>query len=125
MARAINQVILIGHIGQTPELRYPENRKAVCNMRVATNESYTDEDGNEITKTEWHDVVAWGNLAEVCAEHLNKGSQVYFEGKLQTQKWTEQDGTTRYNTQVVAYQMKFLDDKKTAEETPSQESTAT
>jgi single-strand DNA-binding protein len=125
MARAINQVILIGHIGQAPKLRYTENRKAVCNMRLATNESYTDEDGNEVTETEWHDVVTWGNLAEVCAEHLNKGSQVYFEGKLQTQKWTERDGTTRYTTQVVAYQMKFLDDKKTAEETPSQEPTAT
>lgn len=119
MSRGINKVILIGYIGQSPELQYTRNGKAVCNMRLATNESYTDEDGNEVTKTEWHDVVAWEGLAEVCAEHLSKGSQVYFKGTLRTQKWTDRDGNSRYNTQVVARRMVFLDEKETAEETPS------
>lgn len=109
MARGVNKVILIGNLGEEPELKYTRNDTAVCNMRLATNESYTDPDGNEVQKTEWHDVVAWGRLAEVCDKHLRKGSHVYFEGRLQTRSWEDQDGKTRYTREVNAREMRFLD----------------
>lgn len=109
MARSVNKVILIGNLGDAPELRYLGSGDAVCNMSVATNESYTDSDGNEVEKTEWVDVVAWGRLGEICEEYLDKGSQVYFEGKLQTRSWEDNDGNTRYSTEVKAQEMMFLD----------------
>ena len=109
MARGVNKVILIGNLGQEPELRYTGSGTAVCNMRLATNESYTNRDGEEVTQTEWHNVVAWGRLGEVCNEYLDKGSQVYFEGKLQTRSWEDRDDNTRYSTEVKAQEMMFLD----------------
>jgi len=109
MARGVNKVILIGNLGQEPELRYTGSGTAVCNMRLATNESYTDRDGNQVDRTEWHNVVAWARLAEICNEYLDKGSQVYFEGKLQTRSWEDRDGNTRYTTEVKAQEMMFLD----------------
>ena len=102
MARGVNKVILIGNLGGDPELRYTGSGTAVCNMSLATNDSYTDSDGNEVQNTEWHDIVAWGRLGEVCNEYLRKGSQVYFEGKLQTRSWEDNDGNTRYSTEVKA-----------------------
>jgi single-strand DNA-binding protein len=102
-------VILIGNLGQDPELRYTGSGTAVCNLRLATNESYKDRDGNLVDKTEWHNVVAWGRLGEVCNEYLEKGSQVYFEGSLQTRSWEDRDGNTRYTTEVKAREMMFLD----------------
>ena len=86
MARGINKVILVGNLGQEPELRYTGSGTAVCNMRLATNESYKDSNGQMVDKTEWHSVVAWARLAEICGEYLKKGSQVYFEGSLQTRQ---------------------------------------
>jgi len=112
MARGVNKVILIGNLGQEPELRYTGSGTAVCNMRLATNESYTDRDGNEVDRTEWHNVVAWGRLGEVCNEYLEKGSQVYFEGSLQTRSWEDRDGNTRYTTEVKAQEMMFLDSSR-------------
>jgi single-strand DNA-binding protein len=112
MARGVNKVILIGNLGQDPELRYTGNGTAVCNMRLATNESYTDRDGNQVDKTEWHTVVAWARLAEICNEYLQKGSQVYFEGSLQTRSWEDRDGNTRYSTEVKAREMMFLDSNR-------------
>ena len=109
MARGVNKVTLIGNLGQEPELRYTGSGTAVCNMRLATNESYTNSDGEEVQKTEWHSVVAWERLGEVCNEYLDKGSQVYFEGKLQTREWEDRDGNTRYTTEVKAQEMMFLD----------------
>jgi single-strand DNA-binding protein len=109
MARGVNKVILIGNLGQEPELRYTGSGTAVCNLRLATNESYTDRDGNQVDKTEWHNVVAWGRLGEICNEYLGKGSQVYFEGSLQTRSWEDRDGNTRYTTEVKAREMMFLD----------------
>jgi len=109
MARGVNKVILIGNLGQEPELRYTGSGTAVCNMRLATNESYTDREGNEVDRTEWHNVVAWGRLGEVCNEYLEKGSQVYFEGSLQTRSWEDRDGNTRYTTEIKAQEMMFLD----------------
>lgn len=112
MARGVNKVILIGNLGQDPELRYTGSGTAVCNMRLATNESYTDRDGNEVNKTEWHNIVAWARLGEICDEYLEKGSQVYFEGSLQTRSWEDQDGNTRYTTEVKAREVMFLDSNR-------------
>lgn len=112
MARGVNKVILIGNLGDDPELRYTGSGTAVCNMSLATNETYTDNDGNEVQNTEWHDVVAWGRLGEICNEYLQKGSQVYFEGKLQTRSWDDQNGNTRYSTEVKAREMMFLDSNR-------------
>jgi len=112
MARGVNKVILVGNLGDDPELRYTESGTAVCNMSLATNESYTDQDGNEVQQTEWHDIVAWDRLGEICEEYLEKGSQVYFEGKLQTREWEDRDGNTRYSTEVKALDMMFLDSNR-------------
>jgi single-strand DNA-binding protein len=111
MARGVNKVILIGNLGQDPELRYTGSGTAVCNLRLATNESYKDSNGELVEKTEWHSVVAWARLAEICGEYLKKGSQVYFEGSLQTRQWEDRDGNTRYTTEVKAREMMMLDNK--------------
>ena len=111
MARGVNKVILIGNLGQDPELRYTGNGTAVCNLRIATNESYKDQDGQLVEKTEWHSVVAWSRLAEICGEYLKKGSRVYFEGSLQTRSWEDRDGNTRYTTEIKAREMMMLDSR--------------
>ncbi|MEZ4702621.1 MAG: single-stranded DNA-binding protein [Rhodothermales bacterium] len=111
MARGINKVILIGNLGQDPELRYTGSGTAVCNMRLATNESYKDAEGNMVDKTEWHTVVAWSRLAEICGEYLKKGSQVYFEGSLQTRSYDDKDGNTKFVTEVKAREMMILSGK--------------
>ena len=108
MARGLNKVILIGNLGQDPELRYTGNGTAVCNIRLATSESYKDTNGEWVEKTEWHSVVAWSRLAEICNEYLRKGSQVYFEGSLQTRSWEDRDGNTKYTTEVKAKEMLML-----------------
>jgi single-strand DNA-binding protein len=108
MARGVNKVILIGNLGQDPELRYTGSGTAVCNMRLATSETYKDRDGNQVENTEWHTVVAWSRLAEICGEYLKKGSQVYFEGQLQTRQWEDKDGNTRYTTEVKVREMTML-----------------
>lgn len=107
-SRGINKVILIGNLGGDPELRYTGSGTAVCNFTVATNESYKDKEGNMVDKTEWHRVVAWGRLAEICGEYLKKGRQVYIEGSLQTNQWEDKDGNTRYTTEVKAREMQML-----------------
>ncbi len=111
MARGVNKVILIGNLGQDPELRYTGNGTAVCNLRIATNESYKDQEGQLVEKTEWHSVVAWSRLAEICGEYLKKGSRVYFEGSLQTRSWEDRDGNTRYTTEIKAREMMMLDSR--------------
>ena len=111
MARGVNKVILIGNLGQDPELRYTGSGTAVCNLRIATNESYKDQDGQFVEKTEWHSVVAWSRLAEICGEYLKKGSRVYFEGSLQTRSWEDRDGNTRYTTEIKAREMMMLDNR--------------
>jgi len=113
MARSVNKVILIGNLGGDPELRYTQSGTAVCNMSLATNESYVDGDGNEVQQTEWHDIVAWDGLAETCGEYLSKGSQVHVEGKLQTNQWEDRDGNARYSTEVKAQEVMFLDSDRT------------
>lgn len=107
MARGINKVILVGNLGQDPELRYTGSGTAVCNLRIATNDSYKDADGNMVDKTEWHSVVAWSRLAEICGEYLKKGSQVYIEGSLQTRSYGEGDDK-KWTTEIKAREMVML-----------------
>jgi len=105
--RGINKVILIGNLGDDPEVRYTASGTAVAKFRLATNESYTDKDGNRQEQTEWHRVVVWGKLAEICGQYLAKGRQVYIEGRLRTSSY-EKDGIKRYTTEVVARDMQML-----------------
>jgi single-strand DNA-binding protein len=98
----INKVILVGNLGQDPEIRYTADGRPIANFSVATSETWTDKgSGERREKTEWHRVVVFGKLAEICGEYLSKGRQVYIEGKLQTRKWQGQDGQDRYTTEVV------------------------
>lgn len=109
MARGINKVILVGNLGQDPEVRYTANGAAVANITVATSEQWTDkQSGQKQEKTEWHRVVLFGRLGEIAGEYLRKGSQVYLEGKLQTRKWQDQNGQDRYTTEIVANEMQML-----------------
>lgn len=109
MSRSINKVILIGNLGQDPELRYTPSGTAVCNMRLATNEAYRDVEGNLVERTEWHSLVAWGRLAEICNQYLRKGSKVYVEGALQTRSWEDREGNTRYTTEIKVRELVMLD----------------
>ena len=109
MARGVNKVILVGNLGQDPEVRYTANGAAVANITVATSEQWTDkQSGQKQEKTEWHRVVLFGRLGEIAGEYLRKGSQVYLEGKLQTRKWQDQSGQDRYTTEIVANEMQML-----------------
>ena len=102
MAGGINKVILVGNLGQDPEIRYTADGRPIANFSVATSETWKDRNsGERREKTEWHRVVVFGKLAEICGEYLSKGRQVYIEGKLQTRKWQGQDGQDRYTTEVV------------------------
>lgn len=101
-SKGVNKVILIGHLGQDPEIRYMPSGGAVANLTLATSESWRDKQTGEMKeKTEWHRVVIFGKLAEIAGEYLRKGSQVFIEGQLQTRKWTDQSGQDRYTTEVV------------------------
>lgn len=111
MGASVNRVILIGNLGANPELKYTPSGQAVCELRVATNESYTDKQGERHDKTEWHRVVAWGKTAENCSQYLSKGRSVYVEGRLQTRKWEDKEGQTRYTTEIVAERVQFLGGK--------------
>ncbi len=110
--RGVNKVILIGNLGQDPEVRYMPNGGAVTNITLATSESWKDKNsGENQEKTEWHRVVAFRRLAEIMGEYLKKGSKVYIEGKLQTRKWQDNSGNDRYTTEIVADQMQMLDSR--------------
>jgi single-strand DNA-binding protein len=109
MARGVNKVIVIGNLGQDPETRYMPSGSAVTNLRIATNESWKDKQtGEQKDRTEWHSVAMFGKLAEIAAEYLRKGSQVYIEGKLRTRKWQDKSGNDRYTTEIVADEMQML-----------------
>lgn len=107
----VNKVILVGRLGRDPELRYASSGMPIANMRIATDESYVDRDGNKVDKTEWHTVVVFQRAAENCANFLGKGSLVYVEGSLQTRKWQDQQGQDRYSTEIKAQRVQFLDRK--------------
>ena len=109
MARGINKVILVGNLGADPETRYMPSGSAVTNLSVATSESWKDKQtGEQKDRTEWHKVVMFDRLAEIAAEYLRKGSQVYIEGKLQTRKWQDRDGNDRWTTEIRASEMQML-----------------
>lgn len=109
---SVNKVILIGNLGADPELRYtPNGNRAVCNLRVATTETYKDKSGAKQEKTEWHRVNVWGDQAENCNKYLAKGRSVYIEGKIETRSWDDKDGTKKYSTEIVAERVQFLDKK--------------
>jgi single-strand DNA-binding protein len=95
-------VILVGNLGKDPEVRYTPGGQAVANFTIATNDNWTDKSGQKQERTEWHRIVVWGKLAELCSEYLSKGRQVYVEGRLQTRSWDDKDGKKQYMTEVVA-----------------------
>jgi single-strand DNA-binding protein len=108
MAQGINKAILIGNLGRDPELRYTQNGQAVANFTLATNESWTDKGGEKVERTEWHRVVAWGKVGELCAQYLSKGRTVYVEGRIQTREWEDKDGNKRSTTEINAQTVQFL-----------------
>lgn len=106
---SVNKVILVGHLGADPEVRFTPSGQAVANFRMATSETWTDRaTGQRQERTEWHRVVVWGKLGELCGEYLRKGRQCYVEGRLQTREWQDRDGQKRYTTEIVASQVIFL-----------------
>ena len=107
-SRGINKVIVVGNLGQNPEVKYMPNGNAVTNISVATSESWKDQQGQIQERTEWHRIVMYRKLAEIAGQYLQKGSQVYIEGKLQTRKWQDQNGNDRYTTEIVADNMQML-----------------
>jgi single-strand DNA-binding protein len=109
MARGVNKVILVGHLGRDPEVRYAPSGQAIANVTIATSDSWKDKNtGEKQERTEWHRVVFFSRLAEIVGEYLKKGSQVYIEGRLQTRKWQDKDGNDRYTTEIVANEMQML-----------------
>jgi len=106
--RGLNKVILIGNLGADPEIRYTGTGTPVANFRLATTENWTTREGERTNRTEWHRVVAFGKLGEVCSEYLNKGKQVYVEGRLQTRSWEDKDGNKRWATEVIATNILML-----------------
>ena len=109
MARGVNKVILVGNLGADPETRYTAGGSAVTNVRLATTDAWKDkQSGEQQERTEWHRVVFWGRLAEIAAEYLRKGSQIYVEGRIQTRKWQDKDGQDRWSTEIVGNEMQML-----------------
>jgi single-strand DNA-binding protein len=104
----VNRVILVGNLGADPEVRFTPGGQAVANFRIATNESWTDKNGQKQDRTEWHRIVVWGKLGELCGQYLSKGRQCYVEGRLQTREWTDKENRKNYTTEVVAQNVVFL-----------------
>ncbi len=116
----LNKVMIIGRLGQDPEMRYMQSGDPIANLNVATSESYRDREGNKQDKTEWHRVVVFGKQAENCNNYLRKGSQVYIEGSLQTRKWQDKQGVDRYTTEINARSVQFLDSRRSEGGAPNQ-----
>lgn len=108
---SLNKAMIIGRLGSDPEVRYTQSNTAVATMNVATNERYKDSNGEQQERTEWHRVVAWGRLAEICQQYVKKGSLVYFEGPIQTREWEDKEGQKRYTTEIKALSMQMLDSR--------------
>lgn len=118
MARGLNKVMVIGNVGRDPEMRYIPSGKPVTSFSIATSRGWTDADGERHEETEWFNVVAWGNLAEICKQHLRKGQQVYIEGRLQTRSWEDHEGRKRFRTEVVANEMILLSKREESRDEP-------
>lgn len=108
MTSSLNKVLLIGRLGSKPDVRYTSNGTAVAHFNLATNDFWTDKNGQKQERTEWHRIIAWTKLGELCGQYLSKGRQVFVEGRLQTREWTDKDGNKRYTTEVVAQNIQFL-----------------
>ncbi len=104
----LNKAMLIGNLGADPELRYTQSGVAVASLRIATSRRWKNKEGQQQEQTEWHNIVAWDRLGEICNEYLHKGSKIYVEGRLQTRKWQDQSGNDRYTTEIVASDVQFL-----------------
>lgn len=111
MSRGLNKVMIIGHLGRDPEMRYTPSGRPVTTFNVATTRTWNSSDGERHTETEWFNVVAWGSLAEICKQHLVKNQQVYIEGRLQTRKWEDNSGNKRSSTEIVANEMIIIGDR--------------
>lgn len=114
----VNKAILVGNLGADPEMRYTAGGTAVANFRLATSETRTNKDGQKETRTEWHRIVTFGKLAEICGEYLSKGKQVYIEGRIQTRAWEDRDGNKKYTTEIVANTMQMLGSARDAAQAP-------
>lgn len=114
MSRGLNKVMVIGHLGRDPEIRYTPSGRPVTSFNVVTSRTWTSYEGERKEETEWFNVVAWGPLAEICNQHLTKGQQVYIEGRLQTRGWSDEQGRRHYRTEVVAQEMIILGDRSNA-----------
>ncbi|REL33326.1 single-stranded DNA-binding protein [Rhodohalobacter sp. SW132] len=108
---SLNKAMIIGRLGADPEVRYTQSNTAVATLSVATTERYKDRNGEQQESTEWHRIVAWGRLAEICQEYLKKGSLAYFEGPIQTRQWEDKDGQKKYTTEIKALNMQMLDSR--------------
>ncbi len=108
MANSVNKVILVGRLGKDPEVKYTQTGVPVARFTIATDESWKDQSGEKQQRTEWHNIVAWRKLAEICGQYLNKGKLVYIEGRLQTRSWEDKEGNKRYTTEVQADNMVML-----------------
>lgn len=108
MAGGVNKVILVGRLGADPDMRYTPSGQGVCEMRLATSESWNDKNGQRQERTEWHRIVVWGKRAEICSKYLSKGRQVYVEGRIQTRSYDDKDGNKRYITEIIANDVQFL-----------------
>jgi single-strand DNA-binding protein len=108
MAGGVNKVILVGHLGADPDMRYTPSGQGVCELRLATSESWNDKNGQRQERTEWHRIVVWGKRAEVCSKYLAKGRQVFVEGRIQTRSYDDKDGNKRYITEIIASDVQFL-----------------
>jgi len=114
MSRGLNKVMIIGHLGRDPEMRYTPSGRPVTTFTVATSRSWNTVDGERHSETEWFNVVAWGNLAEICKQYLTKGQQVYIEGRLQTRRWDDKEGNKHSSVEIVANEMMMLGDRRDA-----------
>jgi single-strand DNA-binding protein len=112
MSRGLNKVMIIGHLGRDPEMRYTPSGRPVTTYTVATSRTWNTSDGERHTETEWFNVVAWGNLAEICKQYLTKGQQVYIEGRLQTRNWEDKEGGKHSSTEIVANEMIMLGERR-------------
>ena len=114
MTRGLNKVLIIGRVGRDPEMRYTPSGRPVTTFSVGTSRSWSTADGDKRTETEWFNVVAWSNLAEICKQHLSKERLVYIEGRLQTRHWEDQEGNKHTSTEIVANEMIILDERRDA-----------
>jgi single-strand DNA-binding protein len=128
MSRGLNKVMIIGHLGRDPEMRYTPSGRPVTTFTVAVSRSWNTADGERRTETEWFNIVAWGNLAEICKQYLYKGQQVYIDGRLQTRRWEDKEGQKHTSVEVVANEMMMLGDRREssnqAQESSEQSETA-